>query len=165
MNQPVAERQASTNDGLLDLRALLRLIEHLKQDRVLLKGGTHHCGMTFAKIGDTVIRVSSEVEKSPITFNWAANVVRCAPDRVSVNIAPATLGDLLDCQRQLERNGSGEARVRVAEFIAHVRQEAQPQPMQIEIVNASQIGKSDKIISIKRDSEGKLSGAAVQSVN
>src|SRR5712691_10589104 len=110
MNQPIVvanQRQASTNDGLLDLRALLRLIEHLKQDRVLLAGGTHRCGVTFARIGDTVIRVSSEVEKSPITFNWAANVVRCAPDRVSVDMAPATLGELLDCQRELERNGSG----------------------------------------------------------
>ena len=165
MNQPVAERQASTNDGLLDLRALLRLIEHLKQDRVLLKGGTHHCGMTFAKIGDTVIRVSSEVEKSPITFNWAANVVRCAPDRVSVNVEPATLGELLDCQRELERNGSGEARVRVAEFIAHMRQEAQPQPLAIEIVNASEIDKVDKVMTVRRDSDGKISGAAVQSVS
>jgi hypothetical protein len=60
----------------------------------------------------------------------------------------ATLAELLDCQRELEKNGSGEARVRVAEFIAHVRQESRPAPLQIEIVNAREIGATEKILRV-----------------
>src|SRR6266487_1412483 len=119
MNQPLAVAN-KPKAVLVDLAAMSKsagtvqaLMQNLATDRVLLAGGTHRGGVTFARVGDTVIRVCSEVEKSPLTFNWAANVVRCTPDRVSVNIAPASLGELLDCQRELERNGSGEARVRV----------------------------------------------------
>jgi hypothetical protein len=38
------------------------------------------------------------------------------------------------------------------------------QPMEIKIVNASEIGKVDKIMTVKRDSDGKLSGAVLQPV-
>src|SRR4029077_16008745 len=107
--------------------------------------------------------VSSEVEKQPVVFNWAQNVVRCVPDRVSVHIAPATLGELLDCQRELERNGNGEARVRVAEFIAFMRRDTTPQPLRIEVVNPEQIGTGVRVLSIKRDDAGKMSGAVVAS--
>ena len=101
---------------------------------------------------------------SPI--NWAQNHVRCVPDRVSVNVAPATLGELLDCQRELELNGSGEARVKVAEFIAHMRrQENEPQPLAIEIVNAKEIGSVAKVLTVKRDDTGKLSGAVSQPIS
>lgn len=158
-------------EAILDIRALSKagatltaLLEHLQQDRVLVEGSTQRSGVTFARVGDTIVRVSSEVEKSPVLFNWARNVVQCVPDRVSVNIAPATLGELLDCQRELEKNGSGEARVRVAEFIAHMRQESEPQPLAIEIVNAKDIGSVPKVLTVRRDDEGKLSGVVSQPI-
>lgn len=167
----VAQKDSATKSALLDIRALSKagstltaLLEHLASDRVLVEGSTQRSGITFARVGDTVIRVSSEVEKSPLVFNWAQNVVRCMADRVSVNIAPATLAELLECQRELEKNGSGEARVRVAEFIALARQGSEPQPLEIKIVNASEIGKVDKVMTVKRDSDGKLSGAVMQSI-
>ena len=135
-------KQLATKEAVLDLAQMSKaagtlqaLMQHLATDRVLIEGSTQRSGVTFARVGDTVIRVSSEVEKSPLVFNWAQNALRCVPDRVSVNIAPATLGELLDCQRELEKNGSGEARVKVAEFIAYMRQETQPAaPLQIEMM-------------------------------
>jgi hypothetical protein len=55
--------------------------------------------------------------------------------------------------------------VRIAEFIAHMRQEAQPSgPLQIKIVNAKELQPPDKVISIKRTDGGKMSGAVVQSI-
>ncbi len=135
------------------------LMQHLATDRVLMDGSTQRSGFTFARVGDTVIRVSSEVEKSPVVFNWAQNIVRSAPERVSVNIAPATLADLLDAQRELEKNGSGEARVGIAELIAHMRRETQPQPLEIRVVNANELRSPDKVISIKRGDDGKMTGA------
>ena len=160
-------------DALLDLAqlskaggSLLALVEHLQSDRLLIEGGTHRGGTTFAKVGDTVLRVSSEVERHPLVFNWAQNVVRYAPDRVSVNIAPTTLAELLDCQRELEKNGSGEARVRVAEFINFMRQETEPaEPMKIEIVNAKEVFAPAKTLVVKRDSEGKMSGATIEPIS
>src|SRR5258708_660700 len=160
------------NEALLDLGAMSKaagtlqgLMKHLASDRVLLEGGVHRSGVTFAKIADTVIRVSSEVEKSPMIFNWAQNSIRYAPDKVNVSIVPATLAELLDAQRDLERNGNGEARIRVAKFIAYMRQESQPAgPMRIEIVNANELAPRSKIASVKRDASGKLSGMTVESV-
>ena len=51
--------------------------------------------------------------------------------------------------------------MRVAEFIAHMRQEAQPAPLQIEIVNAREVGAPEKILKVKQDDDGKMTGAAV----
>lgn len=172
MNKALATKEQATESAILDIRALSKaggtltaLLQHLQQDRVLIEGSTQRSGVTFARVGDTVIRVSSEVEKSPLVFNWAQNALRCVPDRVSVNIAPATLAELLDCQRELEKNGSGEARVRVAEFIAFMRQEAEPAgPLKIEIVNASEINATPKVLTVKRDDSGKLTGAITQPI-
>jgi hypothetical protein len=100
-----------------------------------------------------------------MVFNWAQNFVRYAPERVSVNIAQATLGELLDCQRELEKNGSGEQRIRVAEFIAHMRQEAEPQPLEIKIVNANEIGTADKVLKVSRDETGKMTGAIIAPIS
>src|SRR5437879_625398 len=95
-------------EAILDIRALSKaggtltaLLEHLQQDRVLMEGSSHQSGVTFARVGETIIKVSSEVSKSPVVFNWARNSIAFAPDRTTVNIAPATLGELLDCQREL----------------------------------------------------------------
>src|SRR5262245_19666886 len=158
-------------EAILDIRALSKagptltaLLAHLQQDRVLVEGSTQRSGVTFARVGDTIVRVSSEVEKSPMVFNWAKNVLRCNPDRVSVNISPATLAELLDGQRALERNGSGEARVRVAEYIAFMRQESQQKPLEIRVVNASELQPPDKVVSIKRGDDGKMTAAVVQSL-
>ena len=71
----------------------------------------------------------------------------------------------MDCQRELEKNGSGEARVRVAEFIAYMRQETEPQPLAIEIVNAKEIGSGARVLTVKRDDTGKLSGAVSQPIS
>jgi len=169
----VTQKDSATKSAILDVRALAKagatltaLLEHLQQDRVLVEGSTQRSGVTFARVGDTIVRVSSEVEKSPVVFNWAQNVLRCTPDRVSVNIAPATLGELLDCRRELEKGtGNGEAWMRVSEFIAHMRQEAEPQPLQIEIVNASEIGKADKALKVSRDDTGKLTGAIIAPIS
>ena len=136
-------------------------------DRVLVEASTQRSSITFARVGDLVIRASSEVEKSPLVFNWAQNALRCVPDRVSVNIAPATLGELLNCQRELEKNGSGEARVRVAEFIAFMRQETEPAaPLKVEILNAKDVFSPAKILTVKRDPDsGKLSGATIEPIS
>ena len=51
--------------------------------------------------------------------------------------------------------------MRVAEFIAHMRQDSQPQPLAIEIVNAREIGATEKVLTIRRDDSGEMSSAAV----
>ncbi len=165
------DSQLATKEAVLDLAVMSKaagtlkaLMQHLATDRVLVEGSTHRSGATFARVGDTVLRVSSEVEKSPVVFNWAQNVVRYTPDRVSVNIASATLGELLDCQRELEKNGPGEAWVQVTEWITLMRQEGEPQPLQIEIVNAKEVFSPAKILSVKRDDSGKLSGATIEPI-
>ena len=55
--------------------------------------------------------------------------------------------------------------MRVAEFIAHMRQETEPQPLAISIVNAKDIGSVAKVFTEKRDDTGKLSGAVSQPIS
>ena len=54
--------------------------------------------------------------------------------------------------------------MRVTEFIAFMRQEAQPQPLEIKIVNAREVGTGDRVLAVKRDDTGKMTGAVVQSL-
>lgn len=46
-----------------------------------------------------------------------------------------------------------------------MRQETEPQPLAIEIVNAKEIGSVAKILTVKRDDTGKLSGAVSQPIS
>jgi len=64
-------------------------------------------------------------------------------------------------ERWLSQNGTGADVVAIREFIKIVRQEAQPQPLEVTIVNAREVGATEKILSVKRDNSGKMVGAAV----
>ena len=45
------------------------------------------------------------------------------------------------------------------------RQETDPQPLAIQIVNAKEIGSVAKGLTVKRDDSGKLSGAVSQTIS
>jgi hypothetical protein len=135
------------------------LWRYLDQDRILIKGGEYNDGVTFCQVGNAVLKVCSQSLTGDLVYNVARNVVTCSRDRVTVSIAPASEGDLLDALESVK----GSARLRVQEFLRIVRDEP-AQPLEIKIVNASEIGKVDKIMTVKRDDTGKLSGAVVQAV-
>jgi hypothetical protein len=40
-----------------------------------------------------------------------------------------------------------------------MRQESQPQPLEIRVVNASEVGTGVRVLSVKRDDDGKMTGA------
>jgi len=172
MNNALAVKDQPTKSAILDIRSLSKagsmltaLLEHLQQDRVLPEGPTQRSGVSFARIGNVVLRVTSVIEKSPIIFNWAENTVRCMPDRPTINLAVTTEAELLDVQRALELNGDGEARVSIREFLKLVRQETEPAaPLKIEIVNAKEAFAASKTLVVKRDSEGRLAGATIEPV-
>jgi hypothetical protein len=64
----------------------------------------------------------------------------------------------------LSVNGAGADVVAIREFIALVRQKAQPQPIAVTIVNAKDIGSVAKVLTVKDDT-GKLSGAVSQPIS
>lgn len=45
-----------------------------------------------------------------------------------------------------------------------LRRDEPAQPLEIKIVNASEIGRVDKIMTVKRDDTGNLTGAVVQAI-
>ena len=135
------------------------LWRYLDQDRILIKGGEYNDGVTFCHVRNAVLKVSSQSITAELSYNVARNVVRCSRDHVTVCIEKASEGDLLDALESVK----GSARLRVQEFLRIVRDEP-AQPLEIKIVNASEIGKADKVLTVKRDDSGKLSGAVVQSV-
>jgi hypothetical protein len=138
---------------------LAAVMKWLDQPRTLIKGGESNDGVTFCQVGKAVLKVCSQSLTGDLVYNVARNVVTCSRDRVTVSIAPATEGDLLDALESVK----GSARLRVQEFLRIVRDEP-AQPLEITIVNASAIGKVDKVITVKRDDSGKLTGAVVQAV-
>jgi len=46
-----------------------------------------------------------------------------------------------------------------------VRQEIEPQPIAIQVVNAKEIAAVEKVLTVKRDDSGKLSGAVSQPIS
>jgi len=77
-----------------------------------------------------------------------------------INVEAASEGDLIEMERWLSQNGSGNDVVAIREFIAIVRDEI-AQPLAITITNAHEIGKIDKAPKVSRDSDGKLTGATI----
>ena len=54
----------------------------------------------------------------------------------------------------------------VAQFIAHLRrQETEPQPPEIKIINAKEVFSPAKILTVKRSDDGKLSGATIEPIS
>ena len=72
----------------------------------------------------------------------------CSRDRVTVEISPASEGDLLDTLEVVK----GSARLRVQEFLRIVRNEP-AQPLEIRVVNAKEVFAPAKTLVVKRDSE------------
>ena len=68
-------------------------------------------------------------------------------------------------ERWLSQNGSGADVVAIREFLRMVRQDAQPQPLEIRVINAEQIGATPKVLTVNRSDDGKLTGAISQPIN
>lgn len=116
--------------------------------------------MTFCQVRNAVLKVCSQSSSGDLVFNVARNVVNCSRDRVTVTISPASEGDLLDALETVK----GSARLRIHEFLRIVRAEP-AQPALIKIVNASEINATPKVLTVKRDDSGKLTGAVTQPIN
>ena len=56
------------------------------------------------------------------------------------------------------------ARLRIQEFLRILRDPPAP-PLEIKIVNAKEVFSPAKILSVKRDDSGKLSGATIEPIN
>ena len=115
-------------------------------NRTHIKGGESNDSVTFCQVGNAVLKVCSQSITGNLSYNVARNALNCSRDRVTVSIAPASEGDLLDA---LE-SAKGSARLRVEEFLRIVRDEP-VQPLEIRVVNASEIGKVDKVLKVSRD--------------
>lgn len=135
------------------------LLAWLNQNRTLIKGGQRGVGVTFAKVGPTVIKVVTETIGAHVEYNIWRNHVNYARQQETVSIWPASEADLLDAQVSVKR---GADQIVLREFLRIVRNEPAP-PLEIKIVNANELAPA-KFASIKRDSEGKLSGLVVQSI-
>jgi hypothetical protein len=128
--------------------------------RTLLKGGETATGENFCRVGNAILKVCSQSLTGDLVYNVARNVVNCSRDRVTVSISPASEGELLDALESVK----GSARLRIQEFLRIVRAEP-AEPTLIKIVNASEINATPKVLTVKRDDSGKLTGAVTQPIN
>jgi hypothetical protein len=120
--------------------------------------------VSFARVGRAVIKVSVKLKCYDLTFNAARGGFTGALPQPLISIEPAAESDLLDLQRWLTQNGTGADQVAIREFLRIVRDEP-AQPVPITIVNAEQVGATPKVLTVKRDDSGKLSGAVSQPIN
>ena len=121
--------------------------------------------VSFARVGHAVVKISVKFRNYDLSYNPARREFTGALPQPLINVEAASEGDLVDMERWLSQNGTGADIVAIREFIALVRQEAQPQPLAITIVNAKEIGSVAKVLTVKRDDTGKLSGAVSQPIS
>jgi hypothetical protein len=81
---------------------------------------------------------------------------------VNLSIVPATEADLIDAEKAAAINGTEADQVAIRKFLRIVHNEP-AQPLEIRVVNASEVGTSAKVLTVKRDDTGKMTGAVVQS--
>jgi len=149
----------SERDRALVENTVTALWAYLDQPRTLLPGGESDVSTIFCRVGNSVLKVFSHSISGPFVYNVARNAVNCTRDRVTVSIAAASEGDLLDALEVAK----GSARLRIQEFLRIVRQEP-AEPLRIEVVNAEKIGTADKVLTVKRGDDGKMTAAVVQSL-
>jgi hypothetical protein len=140
------------------------LMKRLMDSEVFVRGW-RTSNTIFAIVGRTVVKFGIEKVMPDRSFKMR-DFLRPSPHpRTIVSIGAAKEADLLNAQRCAE---SGEATVAVRELLNLVRAADAPpapaEPLKIEITNASEIGKIDRVLTIKRDDSGVMTGAAVESV-
>jgi hypothetical protein len=109
-----------------------------------------------------VIKISIQFRNYDLTYNPARQEFAGALPQPVISIEAASEGDLLDLERSLTKNGTGADLVAVRELLRIVRDEP-AQPLEIRVVNASEVGAGVRVLTVKRDDDGKMSGMVVAS--
>jgi hypothetical protein len=133
---------------------------YLDQDRIFIKGGECNDGLTFCQVGNALLKVSAQLLTGSLVYSVARNALTCSRDRVTISLAPATESDLLDALESVK----GSARLRIQEFLRILRDEP-AQPTLIQIVNAREIGATEKVLRVVRDDTGKMTGAVSEPIS
>jgi hypothetical protein len=143
------------------------IVAVLDQPVALIKGNPNPTkeNISFARVGRAVVKIAVKFRNYDLTYNPARREFSGALPQPMIAVEAASEGDLIDMKRWLSQNGTGADVVAIREFVAIVRQETQPQPLAIQIVNAKEIGSVEKILTVKRDDSGKMTGAAVVPIN
>ena len=138
------------------------LIERLADSEVSVKG--HQSGRTiFMLVGRTVCKLALEFITPGCQFKMrdAARTSRPAPI-TNISVTAATEAELVNA---LSLVRSDNEIVVLGELLKLVRAaEAPAAPLQVTITNANELAPAGKVMTVKRDSSGKLSGAVVESV-
>jgi hypothetical protein len=139
------------------------LAAQLEQDRVLLPA-QQSVSSSLALVGKSVLKIDTEFHSGDMRFNWSRNTLHYQRPLIRTSIAVASEVDILDAQRSAEQDGSGADRVLLRKFLELVRAADQPaEPLRTEVVNAEKIG-ADRVLTIKRGDDGKMTSAVVQSL-
>src|SRR5262249_5277310 len=129
---------------------------------VLDGAGTRN--VLFCEIERRILKMEVETLSPRVRFDLMKYEVTYSPPAVRASVHAALEGDLLDAQRVVK---SGHDQVQIRKWIGKLRQADEVQaraPIEIKVLNASEIGSVDKVLTVKRDSDGKLSGAVLQPV-
>jgi len=118
--------------------------------------------IAVTEVAGRIVKIRSRFVIPQMTCDFAKREVTCAAASASINIEAASEGDLIDLQQLAER---GSDQVILRKWIKKLRQaDEAPKPIEIKIVNANELAPATKVMAVKRDSSGKLSGAVVESV-
>ena len=140
------------------------IMAQFDRERVLIPA-QQSATTNLAQFGKMVLKIDTEFHSGDMRFNQAKNTISYPKPVIRTFISVASEGDILDAQRNAEQNGSGAERVQLRKFLELVRatDEQPQQPLRIEIVNPETIGTGVRVLSVKRDDAGKMTGAVVAS--
>jgi hypothetical protein len=136
-------------------------------DAVLCKIKAEHLQDVFNRLAEL-----PPSETTHITFTCIGNLPIKQTIKVSSRIFGPVNVDVFnqnlteaDIEETLAVTQDYEARVRLRNFSNLIRaMKEDRQPLEIKLVNPSEVGKFDKVVSVKRDDAGKLSACVVQSI-
>jgi hypothetical protein len=154
----VTQTLVAQHDQQVALATVRALAQSLDTPRKILTGKTTE-RLMFQKVGPIVLKIQAKFVTHDLMYNPARNeIVSYTPPEPEFLASICSEGDLLDLEKDLAMHGSGRDRVEFREWLKAARAEPAA-PLEIKITNAREVGAVDKVISIKRDDSGKLSGA------
>jgi hypothetical protein len=114
------------------------------------------------EVSGALIKATVTCQSGPIIYDHSQNELIYNPPAVTFDVVACREGDLIDAQKVAK---TGQDQVQIRKWIGKLRQaDEAPKPIQIKIVNANELAPAGKVMTVKRDSSGKLSGAVVESV-
>jgi hypothetical protein len=153
----VKRRTATAPETLEQSARDYRDLQAAVSTRRCILRGKQSANQFFRVINGKVFKVRLDIQSYPIFYTWSEERAEDSEPRINFSLSAATEADLVAA-----RSASPAQAGQIDILLRILRDsEASAPPMRIEITNADKIGTAPRVMSVKRNDAGKLTGAVV----